>query len=189
MAVQDERDRDYASPGEAARELASMSAADLIRVQRFARIRAAGIKPWDWEDLLNEAVARVLAGTRRWPRHLPLVVFLRGTIRSLAEEERRRRAQDGYRSGTHDMDEATSVSDDSPGPDRDVVARDILRQLLARVEGDALVGQVIAGLERGETAAETCTRAGISAQTYDAARKRFRRSVGAWLEESETSDG
>lgn len=189
MAVQDERDAVYASPAEAARALAALSPADLVRAERFARIRAAGLAPLDWEDLLNEAVARMLSGTRRWPRDLPLVIFLRGIIRSLAEEERRRRGQEAYPPPATDEDEAPAVHDEAPGPERDVLARDTLRRLWARVADDDAVGQVILGLNHGETAAETCARAGITPQGYDAARKRFRRSVGAWLKEGEDSDG
>lgn len=184
MAVH-EQDPVYASPHEASRALASMSEADMARVERFARIRAAGLEPWDWEDLLNEAVARLLSGSRRWPRDLPLVVFFRETMRSLAQEERRRRHQAAYPVSAASELEIQSMNDDRPGPEREAIARDQLRRLIEHFETDRAVAEVITGLERGETAGETCARAGLSPQSYDAARKRFRRSVDAWLLESE----
>src|SRR5215831_17850468 len=41
---------------------------------------------YGYEDLIQEAYARVLEGKRAWPRNLPIVVFLRGVMRSIASD-------------------------------------------------------------------------------------------------------
>src|SRR5437899_4690301 len=41
---------------------------------------------YGYEDLIQEAFARVLEGKRAWPRNLPIVVFLRGVMRSIASD-------------------------------------------------------------------------------------------------------
>jgi DNA-directed RNA polymerase specialized sigma24 family protein len=188
MAILEPQEEGYATADEAAQALARLSDANLLRIERFARIRATGLRPWDWEDLIHEAVARVLSGSRRWPKAIPLTVFLRQTIRSLAHEERRRRIQAG--GSFEDADEeARAIGDDAPGPERAIAAREALATLLSRFEGDTMVLTLIEGLAQGETAAETCDRAEMTRQKYDAARKRFRRSVDAWQKDDEARNG
>src|SRR2546421_510874 len=85
---------DFASVQEVALTLAHLSAADLLRVKQIAKMRSAGLTAVDWEDLVNEAVSRALAGTRRWPRTVPFIAFLAQTIRSVASEEWRRLDQE-----------------------------------------------------------------------------------------------
>jgi len=41
---------------------------------------------YGYDDLIQEAFARVLEGKRAWPRNLPIVVFLRGVMRSIASD-------------------------------------------------------------------------------------------------------
>ncbi len=59
----------------------------------FARI--AQMEPM---DLLQEAIARVLEGRRRWPRDLPLTAFLVGAARSVASAQKRYRERGEVRS-------------------------------------------------------------------------------------------
>src|SRR4051794_33212894 len=80
----------YVSSEEAALAIATLGNADLARLARVAKLRAQGLRDTDWEDLLHEAVRRVLDGSRRWPTGIAFPVFLREVIRSLASEARRR---------------------------------------------------------------------------------------------------
>jgi DNA-directed RNA polymerase specialized sigma24 family protein len=84
------------APQDIGAALAALSGDDLLRLCAIARLRArslpAGIS---WSDLLHEAVARALAGTRQWPPGVPLLAFLAGVMHSLCDEQwRRRRLQD-----------------------------------------------------------------------------------------------
>jgi RNA polymerase sigma-70 factor (ECF subfamily) len=88
----------YAAPAprDVRAALAALSEDDLLRLRAIARLRARSL-PGDisWSDLLHEAVVRTLAGTRPWPLDVPLLAFLAGIMRSLCDEQwRRRRRQD-----------------------------------------------------------------------------------------------
>src|SRR6185437_3730932 len=57
---------------------------DLLRLKAVARLLARGLPPEvGWSDLLQEAFARMLEGSRKCPEGLPTVVFLAGVMRSI----------------------------------------------------------------------------------------------------------
>jgi hypothetical protein len=63
------------------RALAELSAEDLLRLQALARLRARGLPSGVvWSDLLHEALARALDGSRQWPAGVPLLAFLAAPI-------------------------------------------------------------------------------------------------------------
>jgi DNA-directed RNA polymerase specialized sigma24 family protein len=68
----------------------------ILRLRAIARLRARSLPGGiSWSDLLHEAVVRALAGSRPWPPGVPLLAFLAGVMRSLCDEQwRRRRRQD-----------------------------------------------------------------------------------------------
>src|SRR5579871_4436715 len=63
------------SPAEAAAAIRSLTAADKIALMKIARLYARKT-PYDHEDLLQEAMCRVLSGARAWPRDLAALSFL-----------------------------------------------------------------------------------------------------------------
>jgi len=76
---------DAATP--VSRALASLSEADLLRLQALARLRARGLpRGVSWSDLLHEAIARALDGSRQWPPGLPFLAFISGVMRSICHE-------------------------------------------------------------------------------------------------------
>ena len=57
----------------------------------IARLHARGLPPAvSWDDLLQEAITRVLTGKRVKPADLPMVAFLGGVMRSLRADHIRR---------------------------------------------------------------------------------------------------
>src|ERR1700692_4925567 len=88
-------------PTDAAVALTALSKFDLLRLKTIARIHARGL-PADvgWADLLQEAFARVLDGSRQRPKGIPLVVFLAGIMRSLKSEHWRRTLRQSRHSET-----------------------------------------------------------------------------------------
>jgi DNA-directed RNA polymerase specialized sigma24 family protein len=58
-----------------------------MRLEKAA-IAMGGTSQRQWEDLLQEALTRVWTGGRSWPTHVELVPFLRGVMRSIADEWR-----------------------------------------------------------------------------------------------------
>ena len=77
------------------RALAEMSDIDLLRLRALARLRARGLPHGiDWSDLLHEALARALDGSRQWPQGVPFLVFLAGVMRSVCADVWRRRRRE-----------------------------------------------------------------------------------------------
>ena len=75
------------SPAEAGAAIRALAAADKIALMKIARLYAKKT-PYDHEDLLQEAMCRVLSGVRAWPRDLAALPFLWGVVRSIAWEWR-----------------------------------------------------------------------------------------------------
>ena len=67
------------------RALASLSEGEKIALTKIARLYARKT-PYDKEDLVQEALARVLSGRRAWTKGTGPVLFLGGVIRSIAWE-------------------------------------------------------------------------------------------------------
>ena len=77
------------------RALAELSEIDLLRLRALARLRARGLPLGiDWSDLLHEALARALDGSRQWPHGVPILVFLTGVMRSVCADVWRRRRRE-----------------------------------------------------------------------------------------------
>lgn len=167
----------YLSREEASDRLGTLSAADCYRLERIAKGRTFGLV-LDWQDLLQEAFARVISGSRRCPDNVEFMAFLAQTIRSVANEERRRQ----YSSSTIPMTESTdvpvSIVDRSTDVEGEVYARRMLESIYQHFKSDDSVTKLIHAYELGETASETILRTGLSPLDYDAARKRFARGIG-----------
>lgn len=172
----------YAELATARKALGALPAADLIRLSKIAQMRSYGLGAYEAEDLLSEAVLRVLDGRRRWPLAVPLVAFLAQVMRSIASEEREK--DERFVSSSR-FEPALCEPDERPEPPRAIDARDQLDAVLARFAGDAEVLGLIQGYRDGESAAETKARTGMDARAYDAARKRLRRTIDRMKDEGQ----
>ncbi len=151
--------------------LAAMSDDDLLRLRALARLRARGLPDGvAWSDLLHEAVLRALEGTRRWPPGVPLLAFLAGIMRSLCDEQWRRRRREGPLAG---LDDTAAEAD----PERVYAAAEALAAVDRLFASDAVALKVIAGLTNGLGAEEIQRHYGLSAVAYDTARRRMRRAL------------
>src|SRR5688572_24606218 len=78
-------------PAQTAIALELVREIDLLRLKTIARWHARGLPPdVTWEDLLQEAITRVLVGSRRVPDGVTTVAFIAGIMRSLRTEHWRR---------------------------------------------------------------------------------------------------
>jgi len=156
------------SPAQRALALKLVTEIDLLRLKTIARWYARGLPPHvGWEDLLQEAFARMLSGSRRQPEGISTVVFLAGVMRSL-------RAAHWRRAGGPD-----SASDDprdpAPDPEHAVSALQVITAIERLFSGDPIVLRIIEGLADGLTAEQIRSAHGIAPVEYDSARKRMRR--------------
>ena len=164
--------------------LRALTARDLRQLDDLARVRATGLEPLEGGDLLNEAIARLLDGSRRWPRKVPLVVFLRETMRSIASSywKRSDKLKEVPESAvpTH-AETGDGVVDAAPDVSMEPEARTSASETLARIEtlfsGDEDAMTLITGLANGMSPAEIQTEARMDATRYATTRRRIRRRV------------
>jgi DNA-directed RNA polymerase specialized sigma24 family protein len=160
----------------------TLSDVDLLRLKAIARAWARGLPDGlGWADVLNEAIARVLDGSRRWPPGVPLLAFLSGVMRSICDDYWRRARRDlGLLVRFEDFVDLAAPGEDTestPDPERVLAAGQALAAVDRLFAGDPPVLKIIAGLADGLTAKEICRVYGMSECEYDTARKRMRRAI------------
>jgi len=77
-------DKRVIRPAQTALALDLVNKMDLLRLKTIARVYARGLEPEvAWEDMLQEALTRVLVGSRLRPEGVTMVTFVAGILRSL----------------------------------------------------------------------------------------------------------
>jgi DNA-directed RNA polymerase specialized sigma24 family protein len=158
--------------------LALLSEADLLRLQALARLRARGLPDGvAWSDLLHEALARALDGSRQWPSNVPLLVFLAGVMRSICDEIwRRRRREAGVIAPANDA-ECQAIACPAPDQERVVAAGQAIATIYRLFATDQTALLIISGLANGLSADDIRARNALSSMAYDSARRRIRRTL------------
>jgi DNA-directed RNA polymerase specialized sigma24 family protein len=170
------------TPAAQALALELVTETDLLRLKVIARLHARGLPPRiEWSDLLQEAFARMLDGSRRRPDEVPLVVFLAGVMRSLKAEHWRRAHREARQmpkllaeveeTGSEDA----QACDPSPDPERHLIATQELSLVSRLFAQDSRALLVIFGLADGRSLEEICVSYDMSKTDYDSTRKRIRR--------------
>jgi RNA polymerase sigma-70 factor (ECF subfamily) len=163
------------------RAIHALSDADLVRLKALARLWTRGLPDSiGWADVLHEAIARALDGSRKWPPDVPILAFLSGIMRSICDDQWRRARRDAeILVRDEDLADLCAPGDEvkSPGPERIVAAAQSLAAVDQLFAGDALALKIIAGLAEGLTPPEICKRYGMSERQYDTTRKRMRRAL------------
>lgn len=159
------------APTQTALSLNLITQMDLLRLKVIARLYARGL-PADvaWDDLLQEAMTRVLTGRRERPDGVPMVGFLAGVMRSLRADHVRRARLDAVR-------DAVELVDQTSDPERALIATDQLEKIRLLFAGDLIVQHIIDGLAEGLSAEQIRSRHDFSKKDYDSARKRMRRCL------------
>lgn len=192
----DDDRRELATVEEVRAAIARLSDRDLLRFRQFGKAllfsEAFGL---DAEGLVHEAMARALEGTRKWPRAQRFDVFLKGAMRSIADEhleKRQARPEDLDRAHGDDEDGLGGTMDDRASsaltPERRVLWDRCEAELLAIFKGKKALA-VLVGLVEGLSPDEICKMSGLTKQDYESARKaiyRERRRMYAILGIKET---
>jgi RNA polymerase sigma-70 factor (ECF subfamily) len=163
-----------------ARALETLSDVDLLRLRALARLRARALPPGiHWTELLQEAVARALDGSRQWPAGVPFLVFLAGVMRSLCHEILRYRRREATLIAFGDTEDEAFSGAACPAPDQERVlaASDAVAAIYRLFAGDAVALRIISGLANGLGADEIRRSHGLSTTEYDTARRRMRRAL------------
>jgi DNA-directed RNA polymerase specialized sigma24 family protein len=172
------------APTHTALALQLVTEMDLLRLKSIARLYARGLPPdVSWDDLLQEAITRVLTGKRPKPDDVPMVAFLGGVMRSLRSDHIRRARRGMTRDdplwlgNEIEAPSEREVLDPGADPERALIAADELARIRALFAEDRMALQIIDGLAEGLSAEQIRARHHISGTDYDSARKRMRRCL------------
>ena len=173
-----------ATTEECAKALRQLGAANWRRLDEMARLRALGLKHFEGRDLLHDAIVRMLEGKRKWPLDVPLVVFLRETMRSIASDLWRRQqdsveiSETDTRSYQEDGDGVIAMTaDTSIDLEAKVGAEQIFAQIKDLFKDDKQVLAVIAGKINGKSPGEIQQETEMSATQYATTQRRIRRRL------------
>jgi RNA polymerase sigma-70 factor (ECF subfamily) len=171
-------------PAQIALALKLITRLDFLRLKTIARLHARGLPPdVDWDDLLQEAFTRVIAGSRQLPDNVTMIAFLAGIMRSLKSDHWRRVQAGGAAAHSLRIDEHSDRSQalDAADPQADLERAVMARQELTAIESlfadDPWALKIIKGLGEGLSADQIRRAAGISKTEYDSTRRRMRRTL------------
>jgi DNA-directed RNA polymerase specialized sigma24 family protein len=176
-------DKRILRPAQTALSLELLNKMDLLRIKTIARIYARGLPPDGvWEDMLQEALTRVLTGSRRQPAGVPMVAFVAGVLRSLRADYWRRAKRESSDDKLHfdrQRDESLELDlvDPRPKPERALSARQQIALIKLLFADDPAALTIIDGLGGGLTAEQIRVSTGLSKTAYDSARRRMCRRV------------
>ena len=156
---------------EARIRLRRLRPAETVRLGELARLCARSVgSGTEGAEILNEALARVLEGRRRWPADLPVDVFFSEVMRSIAHEWRQRAWREPF------LDDQAGPDVAVP-PDHRADVESVTAVVRRSLKNDPLALRLFE-LELLEiTGSEIQRELGLDATAYDTLRRRFRRRL------------
>jgi hypothetical protein len=152
------------SPVEVSQAIRSLTAEHKTLLVKIAKAYAWKTR-YGYEDLIQEALTRVLEGKRAWPRTLPAVVFLRGVMRSIASDW----PADDFDAAA-DVDEIASVN-------HAAAARIDAEKLLALFDDDPIAQKIFVAMIEGAKGEELRELSGLAPKDYETKRTKIRRRL------------
>ena len=172
--------------GEVRRIIGRLRGPDIVRLSALARTWATGLRQHDADDLLNEALDRVLSGRRPWPTEVSLPAFLSQVMRSIASQWRREDRREPLKE-----DEANKVFDEeSHNPTECYEMDDFISRMRRALGIDppalGVFNHILADTDRDEAQIALA----MDTTQYDTARRRMARQLfeafhPGWNHESE----
>jgi DNA-directed RNA polymerase specialized sigma24 family protein len=150
----------------------------LYAIERVAR-RATDLSSG---DLLHEALCAAIMGDRKCPRHVPFMVFIVRTMRSIASHHREKRQREPADGGTaQEAQEARpAFSAVASDPEQMLIEReseDTVGAIHDCFESDEQAQMVVLGWSEGYRGKELRDFLGVDQATLDYAAKRIRRTM------------
>jgi RNA polymerase sigma-70 factor (ECF subfamily) len=161
------------SEAEIRSEISSLTAGERTRLIRIASYygRISFEEP---DELVQEAIYRILAGMREWPRGLQKLRFLAGVIKSIAGDQKRALNRNVLPL-TGEMEE---VIGDKGAEERGIMARiDVIRITTVFFEDDPIAQKMMIGMADGIRGEDLEQASGLSRTEYDSKRKKIRRRI------------
>lgn len=188
---------EFATREDVERAIDSLSSADEVRLEKFARYKIQGLGRKalgrDYEDLFQEAIKSTLigAGDREEGRHwrktnVTFVQHLFGTMRSIAShwkeavDDNEAQLDSDSIVETEDGDILSPVENapsNAPDQERSVAAKEQLGAIFRLFQNDDDAALVIEGIREGWNGPEIMERLDLPKNRYEAALKRIRYHV------------
>ena len=148
---------------EVSQAIGSLGAEHKTLLVKIAKAYAWKTK-YGYEDLIQEALTRVLEGKRAWPRNLPVVVFLRGVMRSIASD------------WMPESFEAVEV--DAIGiANHPAAALFDAQKMLDLFDDDPVARKILLGMIEGARGEELRELSGLAPKDYETKRTKMRRRL------------
>jgi DNA-directed RNA polymerase specialized sigma24 family protein len=164
VSLQVELPAETYTPAEVSQVIRSLSAEHKTLLVKIAKAYAWKTS-YGHEDLIQEALTRVLEGKRTWPRNLPMVVFLRGVMRSIASD---------WAPESHD----DAVDVDTIGyVNHAAAARIDAQKMLALFDDDPIAQKIFVAMLEGAKGEELRASSGLSLKDYETKRTKMRRRL------------
>jgi DNA-directed RNA polymerase specialized sigma24 family protein len=161
----------------------TLSPAGWVRLRRAAAACYPG-RPQDAKDLLQEAFARTLDGSRKCPRHVDIVRFLAGAMHSIssdAAKERQRHPELQVVSLFGNEGLTFDPPDSAPDPEQQSASNEEVTQMTQHIVplfDDDLVAQVmVEGIMEGMEGEELRELTGLSKVGFASKRRLVRRRI------------
>lgn len=177
----DDAGKDMLTTAEVRAALDALKPADEVRLLRGAQFFSEINGFDDASGLLQEALIRALEGTRRCPRDLPLMPFLFGVIRSIANSV----SKSAVRSPINrfaEVDEAEDQEHDEGietvqhiTPERVVAAQEMLQKVNDMFKDDADVLMVLYAMAEGLQGQDLRDALGLTETQHNTIRRRMMR--------------
>lgn len=173
--------------GEVRRIVGRLRRPDILRLAALARTWATGLRQHDADDLLNEALDRVLSGRRLWPSDVPLPAFLSQVMRSIASQWRR----EGQREPLKEDETEKVLEEESHNPVACYEVDDLISRMRRALGADQPALGVFDHILVDSDRAEAQAALGMDATQYDTARRRMVRQLfeafhSGWNHESKS---
>jgi DNA-directed RNA polymerase specialized sigma24 family protein len=173
------------SQSEVALRLAALPVAERMKLVLAAKGLARNTG-WSAEELLQEAMTRMLAGTRSLPAEVSVVAALYNAMKSVASGVRKS-SEGRIAGGSYDIDGAADeqsvvrgiTSTGSVDPESAAIASADAEALYRQFAEDEHAQLVMLSLAQGMTREEICVDLKIDSTRYATIRRRLRRAFNA----------
>jgi hypothetical protein len=164
ITIEDQASTAALSQAELIAIIQALGDADKIVLLKIARLYARKT-PFDHDDLLQEAICRVLSGRRVWARGVPVRSFLVGVMRSVAWE---------WKGQPH---EAVIDAPDPGCGESPMMASIDSAKIVAMFADDLMAQKIVLGMMGGARGEELQRSSGLGKVEYESKRRMIRRRI------------
>jgi DNA-directed RNA polymerase specialized sigma24 family protein len=164
IAIEGEASKAPLSHAELIAIIQALTEADKIALMKIARLYATRT-PFDPDDLLQEAICRVLSGKRVWARGAPFLSFFVGVMRSIAWE---------WKNESHE--EVVDAHDPRCGESPMLASIDMTK-IVAMFADDLVAQKIVIGMMEGVRGEELQRSSGLGKVEYESKRRKIRRRI------------